>query len=507
MSHAQWRARAGAALLGPLTLTLGIAAAPAQAATGGVVRVVTDSTGTHVSYSAAASQTNSVSISRSGSKLVLDDRIAIKAGTGCKAVKGDRTRVTCSSARGWAGIQIAVGWGNDTVVNRTDVRLTANGGSGDDKLTGGSAADGLSGGLGNDYLNGVGGNDRLSGDVGNDRLYGGAGNDQLNSHAGDDKLYGGAGNDGLSGATGTDYLSGDSGDDVLDPGAGSDKSHGGAGVDRLVSRQFTGPEADYFSGGAGKDTITYAARTVGVNITLDGVTGNDGAPGERETLAADFEVLLGGRSNDKITGTDRAEEISADRGDDVVDARGGNDVIVGEDGEDVIDAGSGDDKVTGDGHVYDVAYYGRDTLRGGAGFDMLYYPEAWETLSIDLNGSAAGSGLNEGDIMDGSFEGATAGTSSGPLTFIGNEADNVFTGGGHQSTIIHGRGGNDTLTSYDGGVKMYGEAGDDTLVLLKGPSNPDDEANLLDGGDNATPAGDKCVTARSDRDSLVGCER
>lgn len=505
MSPSKWLTRAGAALLGPLTLTLGLTGAPAQAATGGVVRVVTDSTGARVSYTAAAGQTNSVSISRSGSKLVLDDRVAIKAGTGCKAVKGDRTRVICSSSRGWAGIRIAVGWGNDTVVNRTNVRLTADGGTGDDKLTGGSAVDGLLGGLGNDYLNGLGGNDGLSGNAGNDRLYGAEGNDSLNGHAGNDKLYGGAGNDGLSGDAGTDHLSGDSGNDVLDPGAGSDRSYGGAGVDRVVARQFTGPDTDYLSGGTGEDTITYASRTTGVSITLDGVAGNDGAAGERDTLAADFEVLLGGRGSDRITGTDRAEKISAGAGDDVVNARGGNDVIVGEDGKDVIDAGSGNDKVTGDGRVYDVAYYGQDTLRGGTGFDMLYYPEAWETISIDLNGSAAGSGLNEGDIMDGSFEGAEASTGSGPVSFIGNEADNVFTGGG-QSTTLHGRGGNDTLTAYAGGAKLYGEAGDDTLVV-RGATGPTDEPNLLDGGDNATPAGDKCVTARIDRDSLVGCER
>lgn len=69
----------------------------------------------------------------------------------------------------------------------TTAAVTADGGAGNDMLTGSS--------IGNDSLIGGDGDDALSGDAGNDRLDGGAGNDTLSGGSGTDTLTGGAGND------------------------------------------------------------------------------------------------------------------------------------------------------------------------------------------------------------------------------------------------------------------------------------------------------------------------
>lgn len=66
--------------------------------------------------------------------------------------------------------------------------IYADGGSGDDALSGNSAADYLLGGAGNDTLNGGGGGDSLDGGAGNDVLRGGAGSDTLSGGAGNDRF-------------------------------------------------------------------------------------------------------------------------------------------------------------------------------------------------------------------------------------------------------------------------------------------------------------------------------
>ena len=133
--------------------------------------------------------------------------------------------------------------------------VNAEGGDGDDILTGSVGSDTLVGGAGDDLLkgnrgidnlDGGEGNDTLDGGMGDDVLYGGEGNDVLDGDQQDDFLDGGAGDDVLRGGAGTDTLVGGEGDDVLDGGARSDVLTGGGGQDTFVQ--------DFSKGGA--DTIT-----------------------------------------------------------------------------------------------------------------------------------------------------------------------------------------------------------------------------------------------------------
>ncbi|WP_279676583.1 C2 family cysteine protease [Aeoliella straminimaris] len=78
--------------------------------------------------------------------------------------------------------------GDDEVYNHTNIPMTANGGAGNDLLSGG------------------GGNDTLNGNAGNDRLWGNGGNNSLNGGSGDDALYAGAGSDSLHGGSDNDVL-------------------------------------------------------------------------------------------------------------------------------------------------------------------------------------------------------------------------------------------------------------------------------------------------------------
>ena len=205
------------------------------------------------------------------------------------------------------------------------------GGAGPDQLIAQSGAVGndLFGGLGDDLLSGAGGNDTtLSGGPGQDDLYGGDGLDGL---------YGGAGDDELRAGSGADLVSGDDADDVLEGGTGPDTMLGGAGI----------------------DTVSYGAEVSPITADPDGVSGDDGATGEGDTVKADVENVVGGFAPDLLAGNDGANLIRGGAGADEIDGRGGTDQLFGDDGGDTlrsldsavdsVDCGSGADAFEADG--------------------------------------------------------------------------------------------------------------------------------------------------------------
>jgi Ca2+-binding RTX toxin-like protein len=306
---------------------------------------------------------------------------------------------------------IAGGAGNDVLnggPSGTDVDLSTSndlrGGDGNDILTGGTGTDVLDGGPGADKmlggagsdlvtyasrtlpvtadldgvaddgetgegdligtdvenLTGGSGNDVLIGNGANNMFNGGPGNDTLTGLAGSDSLTGGLGNDALSGGDGDDYLLVEGGTNTADGGAGNDTIYlrsmwadqgpdgtstatGGPGNDLI----FSGTGLDKMSGGTGIDEVSYSFRATPVTADLDGDTGDDGSPGEHDTIAADVENLTGGDADDVLIGNDGPNVISADLGDDVVKGLGGNDTLYGESGDDVLLGGVGDDLLWG----------------------------------------------------------------------------------------------------------------------------------------------------------------
>jgi Ca2+-binding RTX toxin-like protein len=279
-------------------------AVPAQAASAGSAKVVGSSA---VQFSALAGKSNSLTITISGRTVTLNDKVAIKAGKGCKAVKGDKTKVKCTTKNKTTKLSVALGDKNDWVGNRTSVYMIAYGGSGNDTLTGGSGKDQLQGGTGNDKLYGRGSGDVLFGDWGDDTLYGSTGNDEIQAGPGVDKAWGDAGNDRVDGNAGDDRMGGGTGNDTLYGSNGADTIFGDAGDDIILGESGS----DVMHGGAGRDDIS-------------GDMNNDGS-------------LL-----------HAADTITGDAGDDFLYGEEGNDWIGGGDGDDWAFGMSDDDRVTGD---------------------------------------------------------------------------------------------------------------------------------------------------------------
>lgn len=304
-------------------------ALPAHAATTATATVVEPGS---VRFDAAAGQTNNLLITAQGRVVTFDDDVAVTAGAGCAQVSGDDTRVTCDlGAPALAlGLVVNVRDGADTVVNDSAIGLLAAGGAGADLLIGSDAAV--------DQLRGEGGADETAGRGGDDTVSGGPGND---------RLFGGPGDDLLDGAAGVDFFYGDEGDDLLRGGAGNDDMIGGMG-------------ADVVDGGPGRDQVSYSERSVGVVADLDDARGDDGEPGEGDSLLR-VEDIVGTTQNDVLTGNNSDNSLFGSSGGDLLSGLGGNDYLEGGvtefDGADSLDGG--DDR----GNPGDIC---RTTPNGGS---------------------------------------------------------------------------------------------------------------------------------------------
>lgn len=410
---------------------------------------------------------------------------------------------------------IIVGNGADNTLDGGDGNDTLCAGDGDDVVVGGDGVDGLYGDAGDDRLIGGADDDLLDGGTGIDSMVGGTGNDKYfvddsadtaveDADAGHDWVYseatftlganieclrltagtaidgtgndldnriiGGGGDNRLSGLAGDDLLFGDWGQDTLDGGDGDDVLDGGYGDDQLA-------------GGAGNDQ--YYVESTGDTVIEAADAGTDTVNAwVSHTLSDNVEVLLlvgedstngaGNASDNQIFGTNTANTLSGEAGDDFLDGRAGNDTLLGgvgddtlyggddgygpiedeygyggnyglEPNDDFLDGGVGDDRLDGGS--------GNDTLFGGDGDDYLY---GGDDGLIDNYGGYDGYGGYGGDLSNNDFLDG------------GNGVDQMFGGtgqdwlnGGADADTLDGGSGNDLLDGGTGLDVMSGGTGDD----------------------------------------------
>ncbi|MBB2947952.1 Ca2+-binding RTX toxin-like protein [Actinoplanes lutulentus] len=323
--------RAGLALLAAAAVYISVTGVPAQAVSSAGLASVS---GTKVQYKSARGKQSAVVLTRSGNTVTIDDRVAIKIGKGCKAVKGDKTKAKCRTSAAPTRVRVWTYDRKDSIVNRTGLGMTAYAGTGNDKVTGGPRGDYLYGDEGNDKIYGLAGDDHIFGDEGNDTLYGGDGRDEILDGSGTDVIRGGNGNDWFGGYSGNDKWYGEAGGDVFSPMQPYGKKEWAA-------------DADYFSGGSGRDGVDYRGYSKAVSLDLDGVKGDDGAKGEKDTIAADVEDLAGGSGNDRLIGNGAGNWLDGGDGNDVMYGHGGVDDLTGFGGADKMYGGAGDDWLDG----------------------------------------------------------------------------------------------------------------------------------------------------------------
>jgi Ca2+-binding RTX toxin-like protein len=181
-----------------------------------------------------------------------DDHISIRRSSGYTVVTINGTATATTSNE----LRIYGNGGNDEIFvdindDPADVKITLDGGDGDDVISGGFGGERVYAGTGDDTIVGNGGKDTVYGEAGNDSIRGGGSSDLIDGGEGYDTLRGDAGNDNIAGGANPDRLRGSDGNDRLDGGGGRDIIAGEAGDDTLLG----GTGDDVIHGGAGVDDL------------------------------------------------------------------------------------------------------------------------------------------------------------------------------------------------------------------------------------------------------------
>jgi hypothetical protein len=220
----------------------------------------------------------------------------------------------------------------------------------------------------------------------------------------------------------------------------------------------------------------------------------------RDSLDAGRNVVQGTSSADTLNGSDGADYIYAQGGDDTVNAGNGNNVIYGGLGMDNIYSGNGNDTI--------YARAGDDTVYSGGGNDIVYGNEGADSLHLEAGNDIAYGG--DGDDFIYGYEGNNLiKGEEGNDTIFGGSGSNMIYGGVGNDIIYTGDGGNfveagegnDTVYGGSSVDRIYGGDGDDIIYgfagndVLEGHTGND----ILYGG-----AGDDQMTGSEGRDTLVG---
>jgi Ca2+-binding RTX toxin-like protein len=308
-----------------------------------------------------------------------NDKISIASNGSSIVVNGLAAQVTIAGAEGANDQLVINGLAGDDVIDASGLR------AGQVKLT----------------INGGDGNDQITGSAGNDLVNGGRGNDTALLGAGDDTFVWNPGD-------GSDVVEGQAGSDTL--------QFNGANVNESMELSANGSRTRLFRdvgnvtmdinsvervnlvalGGADTITVDDLSGTAvkQVNVDLSATPGSGTGDGQADTV-----VINGTNGNDVITLTETNGVLTVsglpetvtitgfdptlDRivinglgGDDVINASGlpanvlftanggdGNDILLGGQGNDTLNGGAGDDTLIGGG--------GQDILDGGTGGNVV----------------------------------------------------------------------------------------------------------------------------------------
>ena len=273
---------------------------------------------------------------------------------------------------------------------------------------------------------------------------------------------------------------------------------GGAGNDILIG--FTG--ADELIGGDGIDTVRYLDKATGVSVSL----ALGGLSGE---AAGDTFVGV-----ENIEGTNQADQIGGDDGDNSLNGGGGADMMYGGAGNDIyhvdqagdvvvenakegfdtifsgvpvamgahieafVATGSADMSMAGnnaDNFIYGNT--GNNYIHGGGGLDNMYGGLGDDIYIFSDVGDAAFENAGEGfDTVRASISmGLPADSSIEALELIGTEDLSAF--GNNLDNFVYGNVGNNYLDGGAGVDAMYGRQGNDIYVVHDYGDQAIEEAN------------------------------
>lgn len=428
---------------------------------------------------------------------------------GSDAIHGDQGNDTLAMSLANIGDldQLDGGAGIDTVTfaefgSSVYVDLVANNGEARtrDSSTAATSADRLIATVVNtENIVGTAFSDVLLADAGNNTLDGGAGDDILDGRSGNDILLGGAGNDVLDG-----YI----GDDQLDGGTGTDTLRGGLGNDSYVYRAGDGSDVIFEGAAEGTADVLklYGIAPSAVSLVRDG---NNlkiqfaGLPGDQLTLVngADTPLEFDQYGIEKIQFEDgtiwdaavlrqKSVHAGATDGNDILTGTAASGDFGGGKGDDVLNAGGGNDNYIyrrGDGYdrVIENANSGaadRMTLVDVNAVDVVLH-RVGNDLYIDIKESVAGAGdsglillketlgsVSQQGVEQIVFAGGAIWSRAEMLANISSESwlPPVTVSGTSADDVLMGTTDNDIFEGGSGSDRFEGKEGTDVYIYRPG---------------------------------------
>lgn len=361
-------------------------------------------------------------------------------GTDTIAYYGDRdatinlNAATLEGPRGGGELSYAYGvYGGYTIANKVVIE-NAQGGTGNDEITGNEADNELAGLGGNDTIRGEGGTDHIYGGDGNDYILGGEGLGFLYGGRDNDSIHGGSLRDEIYGEEGDDSLYGYGGNDDLWGGEGADEYFGGDGNDYIrIDAMDTSQGATWLwlNGGEGYDRVITDPSSSAVALTLE------------NTLV---EYVRGSGFGDVIDGSNvnYALTLNGDGGADTITGGNASDTLIGEGGNDTF-----------------IASGGKDRILGGGDQDTYDFSAMTSSTVVDLSRGYATGAQVVADTLN-SIENVRGG--SGADTITGSSVANFLFGGEGRDTI-NGLAGQDHILGGADDDILYGGADGDTFYF------------------------------------------
>lgn len=330
----------------------------------------------------------------------------VTAGVDCTAVAGSANKVDCPGAD--HTLVFAQLFDKDDFFDASAIggpHVYVDGGTGNDTMTTGIANDFLGGAGGDDIANGGGGDDTYA--------------DEVSFSIGFGAIH--------SDGDGNDTFNGNSGNDTMNAGVNATTDGNGIG-------------GDTFNGGSDFDTTDYSARTGPVNVSVDAGAGNDGAPGEGDTITG-VEQVLGGAAGDVLSAGAAASRLVGGLGADTLTGGAAADRLIG--GTETGDGADGNDTFDGAG--------GADIFIGGAGRDTASYATRSAPVTVTIGDGANDGAAGEKDDVRDDIE-----------RVVGGSAGDVLTGDDGANALL-GAGGPDLITPGDGADTVDAGPGDDRI--------------------------------------------
>jgi uncharacterized repeat protein (TIGR02059 family) len=220
------------------------------------------------------------------------------------------------------------------------------------------------------------------------------------------------------------------------------------------------------TGQASRDTVLNGQPTYNNLMVLN--ASSDGVHRKVEVNDVGFIVLKGSAD---IYGGNGAQFIAADSASQHIVMGADDDTIYGGAGDDYVGSLGGNDELHGDeGNDTVSGGIGNDTLDGGTGIDVMFGGEGNDTYIVDTASDQVIEYRGEGiDTVRSSVSYMLENANVENLVLMGSAAYGYGNGLANRMTasdsgsLLHGWGGNDTLSGGASRDRLYGSSGDDRL--------------------------------------------